>query len=159
MRCLLTGFLPLSATPYIYLICFQPSSSQSRVLSGHAVAHRWRSPPRVRRHKASSPQGSSSNGCCLFRKHHGPFFVSLSFPTPWTIFGTVGMCDTGSIESGTYVCITKFHIIAQSGPVLLVIPCHSHPRVCMYVCIFIKLRITAQHVCMYVCMYYFLNCT
>ena len=28
-------------------------------LSGHAIAYRWRSMPRVRRHKASKPQGSS----------------------------------------------------------------------------------------------------
>ena len=28
-------------------------------LSGHAIAYRWRSLPRVRRHKASKPQGSS----------------------------------------------------------------------------------------------------
>ena len=37
-------------------------------LSGHAVACRWRSLPRVRRHRAkSSPQGSSSNGPCIFK--------------------------------------------------------------------------------------------
>ena len=34
-------------------------------LSGHAIAYRLRSLPRVRWHRASSPQGSSSNGCCL----------------------------------------------------------------------------------------------
>ena len=28
-------------------------------LSGHAIAYRWRSLPRVRRHRASNPQGSS----------------------------------------------------------------------------------------------------
>ena len=28
-------------------------------LSGHAIAYRWRSLPRVRRHRASTPQGSS----------------------------------------------------------------------------------------------------
>ena len=28
-------------------------------LSGHAIAYRWRSLPRVRRHRASKPQGSS----------------------------------------------------------------------------------------------------
>ena len=28
-------------------------------LSGHAIAYRWRSRPRVRRHRASKPQGSS----------------------------------------------------------------------------------------------------
>ena len=31
-------------------------------VSGHATAYRWRLLPRVRRHRASSPQGSSSNG-------------------------------------------------------------------------------------------------
>ena len=34
-------------------------------LSGHAIAYRWRSLPRVHRHRASNHQGSSSNGCCL----------------------------------------------------------------------------------------------
>ena len=32
-------------------------------LSGQAITYRWRSLPRVRRHRASSPQGSSSNEC------------------------------------------------------------------------------------------------
>ena len=56
---LLTGFLPSSAAAsniYIkppYAIGSVPS------LSGHAVAYRWRSLPRVRRHRASKPQGSS----------------------------------------------------------------------------------------------------
>ena len=40
-------------------------------LSGHAIPYRWRSLPRVRQHRASSPQGSSRNGFCLFRFHHG----------------------------------------------------------------------------------------
>ena len=36
-------------------------------LSGHhAMAYRWRSLPRVRRYRASKPQGSSSNGCSAF---------------------------------------------------------------------------------------------
>ena len=35
-------------------------------LSGHAIAYRWRSLTRVRRHRASKPQGISSNGCCHF---------------------------------------------------------------------------------------------
>ena len=51
-------------------------------LSGHAIARRQRLPPRVRRHRASRPQGSSSNWCCLFRCQHGPIFVRFSFPTP-----------------------------------------------------------------------------
>ena len=44
-------------------------------LSGHAIAYRWRSLPRVHRHRASS-QGSSSKGCCVFRSHRmGSIFV------------------------------------------------------------------------------------
>ena len=47
--------------PFIYLkppyaIGSVPSSS------GHANAYRWRSLPRVRRHRASKPQGSSERG-------------------------------------------------------------------------------------------------
>ena len=35
--------------------------------SVHAIGYRWRLLPRDRRHRASSPQGSFSNGCCLCR--------------------------------------------------------------------------------------------
>ena len=106
-------------------------------ISGHAIAYRWRSLPRVRRHRARKPQGSServlpwqitmdqlifaslsrthywyevgmlkvpavsphgtrspqgsfSNGCCLFRYHHGSTFVCVSSPpTHYTNFGTL----------------------------------------------------------------------
>ena len=50
-------------------------------LSARVIAYRWRSLPRVRRHGASSPQGSSSNGCCLLRFHQAPIVMPLSFPT------------------------------------------------------------------------------
>ena len=58
------GFLPISAAASIYK--FQPSSAIGSVpsLPVHAIAYRWRSRPGVRKHRASSPQGSSSNGCC-----------------------------------------------------------------------------------------------
>ena len=56
-------------------------------LSGHTIiAYRWRSLPRVRRHKANNPHGNSSNRYCLFRLHHGPIFMRLAFPAP-----TIGM--------------------------------------------------------------------
>ena len=45
-------------------------------LSGHAIAYRWRSLPRVRRHRASKPQGSSKR----LAGHHGPINMRLSFP-------------------------------------------------------------------------------
>ena len=44
--------------PFIYLKPpYAIGSVQS--LSGHAIAYQWRSLPRVRRHRASKPQGSS----------------------------------------------------------------------------------------------------
>ena len=85
---LLAGFLPISAAAYIYL-CKPPSVIVGPVpsLSCHAVAYLLHSLPRVRRHsRASSPQGSSSNGGCIFAVYHGPINVRLSFPTP-----TIGM--------------------------------------------------------------------
>ena len=36
-------------------------------LSAHAIPYRWRSLPRVRWHRSSSPQDRSSNGCSLCR--------------------------------------------------------------------------------------------
>ena len=67
--------------PFIYFI--RPCAIGSvPSLSGHAIEYRWRSLPRVRRHRASKPQGSSSNGCCHFAGHHGPTNVRLSFPHP-----------------------------------------------------------------------------
>ena len=60
----------------------------------HAIVYRWRSPPRVHRHRASSPQGSSSNGCCLLRRPHGPNFVRLYSHTSPINIGTVCMVIT-----------------------------------------------------------------
>ena len=53
------GFLPSSAAASIYL--FKPLYAIGPVssLSGHAIAYRWRSLPRARRHRASKPHGSS----------------------------------------------------------------------------------------------------
>ena len=64
----------------------QPPSGQSRVycrISGQSNAYRWRSLPRVHWPRTTinshSPQGSSSNGCCLFRLHRRPMNVRRSF--------------------------------------------------------------------------------
>ena len=45
--------------PFIYV---KPPHAIGSVpsLTGHAIAYRWRSLPRVRRHRASKPQGSSA---------------------------------------------------------------------------------------------------
>ena len=79
------SFLRLSATASMYLLSQSPSG-----LSGwHATMYRWR-------FTAESPpaQGqryySSSNGCCLFRKPHGPLF----FCAPFSPTSTVCTVDT-----------------------------------------------------------------
>ena len=51
-------------------------------LWGHAIAYRWRSLPRVRRHRASKPQGSSERVLPCLADHHGPVNIHLSFPHP-----------------------------------------------------------------------------
>ena len=75
-RILPHGFLPISAAAAIYFYR-QPPTVPS--LSGHTIiiVFRWRSPPRVRRHRASNPQGSISNGYCIFRYHPGPSTAPL----------------------------------------------------------------------------------
>ena len=50
-------------------------------LSGHVITYRWRSLPRVRRDKASSPRGSSSNGCYLCITID-PLMWAIFSPTP-----------------------------------------------------------------------------
>ena len=52
-------------------------------LSGHAVAYRWRSLPRVRRHRASKPQGSSKRVLPWQITMDQLIFASLSH-TRWT---------------------------------------------------------------------------
>ena len=64
------------------------------------MAKGWRSLSRVRRYRASSPQGSSSNRCYLISCHHGPFFVRLPFPAPTV--GTVDMYNTVQNVSAEY---------------------------------------------------------
>lgn len=82
----LKSFGPASASPFIFGWYFltRLSTAHSRFtlrflskqtciiglvssLSDYAIYHRWRSPPRIRRHKAGSPQGSTVSGDCLFR--------------------------------------------------------------------------------------------
>ena len=45
--------------------------------SGHAIAYRWRSLPRGRRHRASKSQGSFETSAAL-AGHHGPINIRLS---------------------------------------------------------------------------------
>ena len=88
--CLLTGFLPISAAASILSYRQTPSGSVPSS-SGHANAYRWRSLPRVRRHRASSPQGSSGNGCCLGRSSWTNSCAPLFSHTHYEYWYGVGM--------------------------------------------------------------------
>ena len=52
-------------------------------LSGHAIAYRWRSLPRVRQHRASSPQGSSERVLPWQVTMDQLIFASLSHAHYW----------------------------------------------------------------------------
>ena len=78
-------------------------------LSGDVDAYRWRSLPRVRRNRASKPQGSSER------------------VLPWQVTMDQLIFASLSLYVCMYVCIfIKLHITAQSGPVIRVLLCHSH---------------------------------
>ena len=74
--------------PYIY---FKPPSVIGSVpsLSGHAIAYRWRSLPRVRRHRASKPQGSSERVLPWQVTTNQLISASLSHTHYWYEVGTL----------------------------------------------------------------------
>ena len=96
-----------------------------RSLSGHAIAYRWRSLPRICRHRASKPQGSSERLLPWQVTMDQLIFVSFSH-THYRY--EVGMSKVPAcMYVCMYICIfIKLHITAQSGPVIRVILCHSH---------------------------------
>ena len=83
---LLTVPLPISAAAAIYL--FKPPYAIGSVPS-LSVEYRWRSLPRVRRLRASKPQDSSSNGCCLCIIVDQSLCASLSYTHYWYKVGTL----------------------------------------------------------------------
>ena len=89
-------------------------------LSGHAVAYRWRSLPRVRRHRASKPQGSSERVLPWQIAMDQLIFASLSHTHYWYEVGmlkvpAVCMCYTctapsvllGNVASTETICCTS----------------------------------------------------
>ena len=73
-------FLPSSAAASIYEIAIYAIGSVPSVILGHAIACRWRSLPRVRRHRASKPQGVPNECCCLGRSPWTAINMRLTFP-------------------------------------------------------------------------------
>ena len=70
--------------PYIFVSTTHHRVSPS--LSGRVIAYRLRSMPRFRWHRASSRQGSSSNGCCLCITMDQMLLCSSLFPHPLLIY-------------------------------------------------------------------------
>ena len=67
------------------------------LLSGHAIAYRWRSLPRVRRHRASKAQGSSERVLPWQITMDQLIFASLSHTHYWY---EVGMLKVTAIRNG-----------------------------------------------------------
>ena len=61
-------------------------------LSGPAIAYRWRSMPRVRRHRASKPQGSSERVLPWQVTMEQLLFASLSHTHDWYEVGMLKAC-------------------------------------------------------------------
>ena len=89
----MTVFLPISATASIYLL--KPPYAMGSVpsLSGHAIAYQWRSLPRVRRHRARKPQGSSKR-MLPWQVSMDQFILASIFPHPLLV-------GSGHVESNT----------------------------------------------------------
>ena len=66
-------------------------------LSGHAIAYRWRSLPRVRRHRASKPQGSSERVLPCQVTMDQLIYASRSYTRYWY---EVGMLKVPADECG-----------------------------------------------------------
>ena len=66
-------------------------------LSGHAIAYRWRSLPRVRRHRASKPQGSSERVLPWQVTMDQLICASLSNTHYWYEVGTIGRAGAGDV--------------------------------------------------------------
>ena len=65
-------------------------------LSGHAIAYRWRSLPRVRQHRASKPQGSSERVLPWQITMDQLIFASLSQTHYWY---EVGMLEVPAVST------------------------------------------------------------
>ena len=85
-------------------------------LSGHAIAYRLRSLPRVRWHRASSPKGSSSNGCCLCITMNQILLCSSLFPHPLMVYSEYVQI-IGSISKYKYCCSLLLYLVLFCGTV------------------------------------------
>ena len=76
-------------------------------LSGHAIAYRWRSLPRVRRHRASKPQGSFERVLPWQITMDQLIFASLSHTHYWY---EVGMLKVPAVVPYFQSAVPCFHL-------------------------------------------------
>ena len=82
-------------------------------LSGHAIAYRWRSLPRVRRHRASKPQGSSERVLPWQVTMDQLIFASLSNTHYWY---KVGMLKVPAV---VYITLGQHNNVGEKPTVIL----------------------------------------
>ena len=70
-------------------------------LSGHAIAYRWRSLPRVRRHRASKPHGSSERVLPRQITVDQLIFASLSHTHYWYEVGMLKVSALSTVDNST----------------------------------------------------------
>ena len=101
-------------------------------LSGHAIAYRWRSLPRVRRHRASKPQGSSERVLPWQITMDQLIFASLSHTHYWYEVGMlkvpVGCNKHTQVPVGCNKHTKGSYMGHESQ--------HRVPYVCVCVCVF-----------------------
>ena len=76
-------------------------------LSGHAIAYRWRSLPRVRQHRASKAQGSSERVLPWQITMDQLIFASLSHTHYWYEVGMLKVPAVGALQR---MCATELPI-------------------------------------------------
>ena len=89
-------------------------------LSGHAIAYRWRSLPRVRRHRASKPQGSSERVLPWQITMDQLLFASLSHTHYWY---EVSMLKVPATEWPNLFARKKFRRELRQGKIYF--PCQA----------------------------------
>ena len=85
-------------------------------LSDHAIAYRWRSLPRVRRHRASKPQGSSERVLPWQVTMDQLIFASLSHTHYWYEVGMLKVrAVTTNIINSLIINATVIYLIMWTG--------------------------------------------
>ena len=100
-------------------------------LSGHAIAYRWRSLPRVRRHRASKPQGSSKRVLPWQITMDQLIFASLSNTHYWYEVGMLKWIGGKGKEKGRKRILYAVELILEKFSIL------DLQYVCMYLCMVI----------------------